>query len=512
MLFNSYVFILAFLPAVLVATYAVRKIAGLTASISLLVIASLVFYGWNTPAYILLIGSSIVGNYVFGLAIAGSHRSPARSVLFALGVIGNLALLGYFKYLGFFVENAALFFGAGWSVEKIALPLAISFFTFQQIAYLADTHATQTAERDFVKYALFVSFFPQLVAGPIVHHRDLLPQFSMPHALSPSARNLGLGAAYATMGLFKKVVLADQLETYAAPAFNSALVAGETITFFEAWQAAVAFSLQIYFDFSGYSDMAVGLARMFGIRLPFNFDSPYRARNIAQFWQRWHITLSRFLRDYLYIPLGGNRHGRARRYRNLMVVMLLGGLWHGAGWTFVVWGGLHGLALIVHRLWRHVVPPLPIPKRVGAVVATLTTFVFVTAVWVPFRAETMDAALAMYRGMIGLNGFILPAGIEVLLGPKAAAISALGISFGLVPNLSILGGLLCIAGLLVVFFLPNTQTIVERTQVRAIGALRGGVLPLRLAPSAAWGLLLGAGLALGIAGLGSSFTFLYFEF
>ena len=512
MLFNSYVFILAFLPVVLIATYAVRRFAGLRASISLLVIASLVFYGWNTPAYILLIGGSIVGNYGIGLAIAAAHGKRARSILFTLGVVGNLALLGYFKYLGFFVENAALLTGADWSIEKIALPLAISFFTFQQIAYLADTHASGIPERDFVKYALFVSFFPQLVAGPIVHHRELLPQFSMPHALSPSARNIGLGAAYATMGLFKKVVLADQLEIYAAPAFNSALVAGETITFFEAWQAAIAFSLQIYFDFSGYSDMAVGLARMFGIRLPYNFDSPYRARNIAQFWQRWHMTLSRFLRDYLYIPLGGNRQGRTRRYRNLMVVMLLGGLWHGAGWTFVVWGGLHGMALILHRLWNHVVPPIPVPKQLGAVVATLITFTFVTAVWVPFRAETMDAAIAIYQGMIGMNGFVLPAGVEVLLGPRAATLSALGIDFALVPNLSLPGGLLCVIGLLIVFFLPNTQTIVERARVRAIGSFRRGVVPLRLAPTAAWGVFLGIGLSLGIAGLGSSFTFLYFEF
>ena len=290
-----------------------------------LVLASLFFYGWWNPAYLLLIIGSMLFNYYTGVQLSYRQNRLFLGIAIAL----NLALLGYFKYANFFVENISDLAGLGWNIEHIVLPLAISFFTFQQIAYLVDAYRRETSEYNFLHYALFVSFFPQLISGPIVHHKEMLPQFIRETARFIEYRHLAIGISVFILGLFKKVVVADSLAPYSIEAFN-AVAAGEMLTFFEAWKGALAYTFQLYFDFSGYSDMAIGLAMLFGIRLPLNFDSPYKANSVIEFWQRWHITLSRFLRDYLYIPLGGNRKGQKRRYLNLMITMLLGGLWHGA--------------------------------------------------------------------------------------------------------------------------------------------------------------------------------------
>jgi D-alanyl-lipoteichoic acid acyltransferase DltB (MBOAT superfamily) len=347
MLFNSYEFILVFLPLTAAAFFLTARLLGKEAALGVLVAASLVYYGWWRWSYLPLLVASIVANFVVGrfLEPGDDDRSrPYRKTVMVVGIACNLGLLGYFKYANFFIDNLAELTGAAPRNFEIILPLAISFFTFQQVAYLVDAHRGETKEHSFLHYCLFVTFFPQLIAGPIVHHKEMLPQFSRDETYSVRAEMVAVGLSVFVIGLFKKVVLADSLASYASPLFAFA-DSGGAPSFLHAWGGALAYTFQLYFDFSGYSDMAMGIAFMFGIRLPLNFDSPYKASNIIDFWRRWHISLSRFLRDYLYFPLGGNRRGKGRRYANLLITMLLGGLWHGAGWTFVIWGVNAGVNL-----------------------------------------------------------------------------------------------------------------------------------------------------------------------
>ena len=322
-----------------------------------LVIASLFFYAWWNPVYLGLILVSILFNYTLG-AILYKKR---RKMLLVLGIAINLALLLYFKYAMFFVSTFNALTGGDFYIKQIVLPLAISFFTFQQIAYLVDVYRGRTYEYNFLHYCLFVSFFPQLISGPIVHHGEMLPQFEKKRVYRLNYEDLSVGLSVFFIGLFKKVVLADGMAEYATPIFN-AVSQGIPLSFFESWLGLLAYGLQIYFDFSSYCDMAIGLGRMFGIYLPINFYSPYKAVNVIDFWRKWHITLSRFLRDYLYIPLGGNRKGRVRRYTNLMITMLLGGLWHGANWTFVIWGFLFGIIQAVYITIRPILKKNISPK------------------------------------------------------------------------------------------------------------------------------------------------------
>jgi D-alanyl-lipoteichoic acid acyltransferase DltB (MBOAT superfamily) len=425
MLFNSHVFIFAFLPVALAGFFVIARIAGRQPALVWLVATSLFFYGWWNPVYLLLLGPSVLFNYGLGLALANSRAAQnersAKHLLWA-GMAANLGLIVYFKYAGFLAGSVNGLFNTDFEMGGIVLPLAISFFTFQQIAYLVDVRQGQPVERNFWRYCLFVTFFPQLIAGPIVHHREMLPQFAQRRVFHLRAENLAIGFTIFAIGLFKKVIIADSLATVASPVFAAA-EAGTELDFFQAWGGAFAYSLQLYFDFSGYSDMAIGLARLFGIRLPLNFDAPYRATSIIDFWRRWHMTLSRFLRDYLYIPLGGNRKGKARRYTNLMITMLLGGLWHGAGWTFVVWGGLHGLLLVVNHLWRRVFP-WRLETWWSLACARLFTFLAVTLAWVFFRAESFEGALRVFEGMVNLPHTLAPR-----LGPLADLLLALGFRF-----------------------------------------------------------------------------------
>jgi len=363
----------------------------------------------------MLLTGSIICNYRLGLALTGHGSSQpswlTKKKVMILGVSGNLVTLGYFKYANFFVDNANLLFAQNYHLEVIILPLAISFFTFQQITYLVDAYRGVTVERKFLPYCLFVAFFPQLIAGPIVHHKEMLPQFSSPSIYKFEYDKIAIGFSIFIVGLFKKVVIADSVALYSTPMFDAAQH-GVTISFFEAWGGALAYTFQLYFDFSGYSDMAVGLAYLFGIRLVLNFYSPYKSRSIIEFWRRWHISLSRFLRDYLYIPLGGNRHGKWLSSRNLIITMLLGGLWHGAGWTFIIWGGLHGLYLIVNRSWRTLRAASSGTSMWFNLwckpLARILTFVAIVVGWVFFRASSFDAAVSILEAMIGKNGFILP--------------------------------------------------------------------------------------------------------
>ena len=413
MLFNSLPFIFLFLPLVLAGFFVLGRWNRLVAA-GWLALASFVFYGWWSPKYVLLLAGSILFNYSAGLAIVraviGGDRTRGKRLLTA-AVVANLALLAYYKYANFFLDSVNAVAGTGWSIGEIILPLGISFFTFTQIAFLVDAWQGKAREYNLVHYGLFVTYFPHLIAGPILHHGEMMPQFARREIYSPQWDNIAAGGTMFLIGLFKKVMIADEIGPYGTPFFDAAR-SGEALTFIEAWCGALAYTFQLYFDFSGYSDMAVGLSLLFGVRLPANFHSPYKAANIIDFWRRWHMTLSRFLRDYLYVPLGGNRKSKLRRYANLLTTMLLGGLWHGAGWTFVLWGALHGVYLVINHAWRGMRRALgqdihkstPWGRRLGC----LVTFVAVVVGWVVFRAESVPAALNMLSGMFGLNGFTLP--------------------------------------------------------------------------------------------------------
>ncbi|MCL1465907.1 MBOAT family O-acyltransferase [Argonema galeatum] len=336
-----------------------------------------------------------------------------------LAIAVNLALIGYFKYANFFADSVNHLIGTAFRLDPIVLPLAISFFTFVQITYLVDAYRGETKEDNFFNYCLFVTFFPHLIAGPIVHHKDLMPQFADKSIYRFKGEYLAVGLTIFFMGLFKKVVFADRIAVYATPVFDAASQ-GLPLTFFEAWAGVLAYTLQLYFDFSGYSDMAIGASYLFGIKLPLNFDSPYKAVNIIDFWRRWHITLSNFLREYLYIPLGGNRKGNFRRYLNLMITMLLGGLWHGAGWTFIFWGGLHGIYLVINHQWRSfrrwLGHDLNKSHWFTQGISWFVTFLAVIVSWVFFRAKTLDAATGILGAMTGANGISLPKALLTKLG------------------------------------------------------------------------------------------------
>jgi len=383
-------------------------------AISWLVFASFFFYGWWNAAYIFLLLGSILFNYAAGILLS---ENQGKRILIA-GVAANLGLLGYFKYSNFFIDNINALVGSDIIFNQVVLPLAISFFTFQQITYLVDSYQGESREYSFLHYCLFVTFFPQLIAGPIVHHREMLPQFAKETLYKLKPENLLVGGTTFIIGLFKKVVIADGMAAYASPVFQTAELS-TSLTFFEAWGGALAYTFQLYFDFSGYSDMAIGVGRMFGIILPANFFSPYKATSIIEFWRRWHMTLSRFFRDYLYIPMGGNRNGNLGSMRNLFMTMLLGGLWHGASWTFVIWGGFHGIGLIVNHGFRSVRRSLghDLLKRnvFGKVASWALTFLFIVIAWAVFRAESISGVLNMLQAMMGLNGLIFPEIIDYQL-------------------------------------------------------------------------------------------------
>ncbi len=341
MLFNSYVFIFAFLPVALLVFYRLGKVSRRLAALWL-VAASLFFYGWWNQRFVGLLMASVAFNYAVGYLMGYRlQRGKTAGLLLAGSISANLALLGYFKYANFFLANFNALFGTTMPIGEFFLPLGISFFTFTQIAYLVDTWRGKVREYDFIHYLLFVTYFPHLIAGPVLHHAQMMPQFARATTYRVHWENIALGVSIFVVGLAKKVLLADSLAVFSSPVFDIARQGGQPM-FFEAWIGALSYTLQLYFDFSAYSDMAIGLSLMFNVRLPQNFNSPYKSASIIEFWRRWHMTLSAFLRDYLYIALGGNRKGTVRRYANLMATMLLGGLWHGAGWTFVMWGGLHG--------------------------------------------------------------------------------------------------------------------------------------------------------------------------
>jgi D-alanyl-lipoteichoic acid acyltransferase DltB (MBOAT superfamily) len=398
MIFNSYEFIFLFLPLVVIAYFFLIRKRLLIAAKGLLIFASLFFYSWWNITYLPLLLISLLFNYFIGNYLNGniSNFIPKKWVLI-FGISANIAFLGYFKYADFFIENINKVSASSIPLLHLALPLGISFITFQKIAYLVDSYRGTTKEYNFFNYILFVSFFPQLIAGPIVHHAEIMPQFASKRNLIKQYDNLAMGAFIFAIGLFKKVVLADTFALWANSGFNAA----NNLTLIEAWATSLSYTFQLYFDFSGYTDMAIGSALLFNIKLPLNFNSPYKALNIQDFWRRWHMTLSRFLRDYIYIPLGGNRHGNLRMYSNILATFIIGGFWHGAGWTFIFWGALHGIALIVQRIWHNFQIKMP------DVMAWFITFNFVNLAWVFFRAKTWQDAVAIIKAMFKINSLVI---------------------------------------------------------------------------------------------------------
>ena len=424
MLFNSYEFIFAFLPITFFIYFYLNSKRLTIAAKGFLVFASLFFYSWWDIAYLPLILSSILFNYLIGTTLSksngdnkiGLNKTFSRKSILIFGIVCNVALLGYFKYTNFFLENFNGIFGSNIPLQHIILPLGISFFTFTQIAFLVDAYRNEVKEYDLMRYMLFVTYFPHLLAGPILHHKEMMPQFANLKNSVINYKNIAVGLFIFSIGLFKKVIIADTFAVWANAGFDTAT----TLNLFEAWATSLSYTFQLYFDFSGYTDMAIGISLMFNIKLPINFNSPYKALNIQDFWRRWHMTLSRFLRDYIYIPLGGNKKGSFRTYSNLLATFVIGGFWHGAGWTFLFWGFLHGIALIIHRVWSN------LGFKIWTWLAWFITFNFVNIAWVFFRAREWEDSVKVLGGMFGLGGVVL----ANQLANKLFFLKDFGVSFG----------------------------------------------------------------------------------
>jgi D-alanyl-lipoteichoic acid acyltransferase DltB (MBOAT superfamily) len=462
---------------------------------------------------------SILVNYFIGLLV----RKHRNQLLLFLGILFNLGLLAYYKYANFFIDNVNLVLSTNLVLEEIILPLAISFFTFQQIAYLVDSYRGEVEEYSFYHYILFVIFFPQLIAGPIVHHKEMMPQFikDIIQKRGLQAENLAIGFSIFSIGLFKKIILADGIGTFATEVFRLAET-DMVMLFFTSWTGALAFTFQLYFDFSGYSDMAIGLARLFGIKLPLNFNSPYKATSIIDFWRRWHITLSRFLRDYLYISLGGNRKGEVRRLTNLMITMLIGGLWHGAGWTFVLWGGLHGCYLVINHGWRKLFGNNK--SKLTSIVGWGITQITVVIAWVPFRAETLYGTKNIISGMLGLNGYEISPNISGKIGSLEGWFLEHGGIYqdmlsgaAMATNMNVSEVLLFILLLAsIAYLLPNTQQIMGRYkpafEIYKNEISYKGYSWLEWSPKFSWALLISLVFSLSVLSLTKITEFLYYQF
>jgi D-alanyl-lipoteichoic acid acyltransferase DltB (MBOAT superfamily) len=497
MLFNSYSFLFCFLPVTL-AGFLVLGRVDVRAAAAWLACASFFFYGWWNPAYLGLLLLSIAFNFFVGRAIV--HRrvgARGRRGLLAAAITMNLIALGYFKYSGFLVGNVNALVGTSVSVGEVILPLGISFFTFTQIAFLVDAAKGEAQEYSFVHYCLFVTFFPHLIAGPILHHGDMMPQFRRQSTYQFNSENVAVGVTIFAFGLFKKVVIADRISGYVGPVFSAAS-AGQGLDAAQAWGGALAYTLQLYFDFSGYSDMAVGLARLFNVRMPVNFHSPYKATSIIEFWRRWHMSLSRFLRDYLYVAMGGNRFGKIRRYENLLITMLLGGLWHGAGWAFVVWGVLHGIYLVVNHAWRgarDVFLAGVSVSRLERALGWCLTFTGVVVGWVFFRASDIASAWALLGAMFGFG-----------TGHSAPPSAVHSVDLVQTVWIAVLLG--------VVLIMPNTQEIMGRFHpgLHELADAPRPAIRICWAPSFGWSGVVALAAAVSILGMTKVSEFLYFQF
>jgi hypothetical protein len=462
--FTSWDFLLYFLPLTVVAFHLIPPRPTVWRKI-LLVFASMVFYAWFSFWYAGLLVVSMVLNYSVGEWLGYELDKKKQKLIAVAGVSANLLLLFHFKYYGMFRESLGGLFGISFETLPVVLPLAISFYTFTQIGYVIDVAKKPSIKHGFVDYCLFVVFFPHLIAGPVVRHSEIVPQFAN-RELSPRSKDFAMGITLFLMGLYKKTLLADPVSVHADWIFNQAS-SGGALSMFSAWVGSIAYGLQIYFDFSGYSDMALGLACMFAIRFPINFNSPYKSSNITDFWKRWHMSLTRFFRDYLYIPFGGNRLGLLLQIRNILITFLVSGLWHGAGWTFVIWGALHGLYLATHLTWKRITDRMgwSIEGRSWTALASLITLMAVTFAWVFFRAADVDSALRMSSMMLGLDGVSIPERWAVRLDSLPFLSSLVhGVT---IPSPSIGWFWLCthLSALSVIaLFMPNTNQLLSGCQ------------------------------------------------
>lgn len=483
MLFNSYLYIFIFLPVVYLGFLGLARYTSYKWVVGWLVAASLFFYGWWNPVYLALLGTSILVNYGLGQSLqkmTGDLRKP----LMLTGVLFNVGLLAYFKYANFFVDTVEQAVGREFTFSKIALPLAISFITFQKIAFLMDVYRRKIVMSDFLTFCLFVVFFPQLIAGPIVHYAQIVPQIQKRLMVSNRVRELAMGASLFVLGLAKKVLIADNLATFANPVFAAAN-SGAVIQSFDAWMGALAYTFQLYFDFSGYADMAIGAALIFGIKLPINFLSPYKATSIIDFWRRWHISLSNFLRDYVYFSLGGNRHGELKKLTAIFITMFIGGVWHGAGWTFILWGALQGSYLVINHLWRR--HGLVLKGRAWWIFAHVLTFLCVVFGWVLFRADGTESATLIMKSMVG----IVPEGAKTEYVESAALYWVIG-------------------SYLVCMLLPSTMEYFRMAMQKDNGSLFLGRLKFR--PRFMTAFVFAAIFVVCIANMGKISEFLYFQF
>jgi alginate O-acetyltransferase complex protein AlgI len=509
MLFNSYIFIFLFLPVTLAVFHYLRLRGNFRAAIFSLTAASLVFYGWWSPKYLILIGVLIVLNYLVARAMMRVQKTSVVLAcwLLGLGVAGNLSVLSYYKYANFFIDTLNDFLDLGIAIPSIILPIGISFFTFQKIAFLVDIYHGRVRQIRFLDYALFVTFFPQLIAGPITHHSEMIPQYTPDH-MKTTSRSIILGVVFFVIGLSKKVILADTSARFATPCFEAAAI-GMHLDFLAAWGAALSYSAQLYFDFSAYSDMAIGIGHFFGINLPLNFDSPYKSASIIEFWRRWHMTLSRFLRDYLYIPLGGNRKGRIRRYVNLLATMALGGIWHGAGWTYLVWGVLHGFYLLINHAWGMIwskITERPPENFFLRASARMITFLAVVVAWVFFRSANLATAWDILKSMAGVNGFFLPASLSIMAPHMPQNTSPVDSGMALITAFAILG---------LAWLAPSTQQLTSYVGPESTSrtySTAGAISGLRWRPSFGWALWIGFLLAASLMMFSKISEFIYFQF
>jgi D-alanyl-lipoteichoic acid acyltransferase DltB (MBOAT superfamily) len=508
MLFNSVEFLVYFLPIVWLGWRLVSLTRNRGLAIGWLSLSSLAFYAYWNWHYAPLLVISLAVNF----AIGRSLQARPRRWLLALGLIWNLGFLGYFKYFNFFIANVDALTALDWPLRKIILPLGISFFTFQKIAFLVDAWRGKLGKIQFGDFALFVLFFPQLIAGPIVHHQDFIPQLSEPAWLRFNPQRFARGLILFSTGLFCKTVIADTLAPIADSAFG--LVGAEfNLRLVEAWIGVLAYGLQLFYDFAGYSYMALGLALLFGLTLPVNFFGPYASRSIIEFWRRWHITLSAFLRDYVYIPLGGNRHGFGKQIRNLLITFLLAGIWHGAGWTFALWGLWHGVALAINHLWRRAHPRAEAREKTFSFGSLLLTTLVVQTGWVLFRAPNFRVATDLAASLLGLHGISVPIGLTRWVDALAPVVRPQG----WFPNLYVTPSRLA------VFFLSGALAVVGPTLLAWFGCSNADVaapppivrdyLPAQATLPTWWQAAIAGGmLALSVAALSRSAPFLYFQF
>lgn len=485
MLFNSPEFLFLFLPITLLLFLAGQKL-GRNAALISLGAASFFFYGWWDFSAIPILLTSIILNWFAGELINKNNEAQSKNnakIICGLAIIANLLVLIYYKYSAFIVNDLINpTTGSNYQYTSPLLPIGVSFFTFTQIAYLVDMYSEKAKRYSPIHYALFVNYFPHLIAGPILHHAEMMPQFEAAKNKTDIINDLSIGTGILLIGLGKKLLLADPLGGYVNIFYATIAESKTTPGFFESITVSLAYSFQLYFDFSGYSDMAIGISRMFGINLPINFNSPYKSHNIIEFWRRWHISLSTFLRDYLYIPLGGSKKGEIRRFANLFTTMLLGGIWHGAGWTFILWGAIHGALLIInhafHASMSRIIPASQASgKNIFKITSITVTFACVNLAWIPFRAPDIETATAVLTGILGLNGATLPSQILAMAPFLGTWITSAG-NVPLLADGTVMGFIemstMILIGICIAFFPSNTQEMTNRSRL-LIGAI---ILPL----------------------------------